>query len=323
MKYSTRIASIILMLASFSAAAQWHSKRFEVMGTEANVELWHKDARKAQTLITAVMDEMERINQLMSPYIETSELSRINQLAAEKPQKISEEMFLLLTQSADFSKESNGAFDITYASVGHLFNYREQSAPEDSTIKEHQPLIDYKSVVLEAEKSTVSFTKPGVKIDLGGIAKGHAVDRCIELLAKSGVEHAFVNAGGDSRVLGDRKGRLWTVGIQHPRKKGEVLTRIPVENVAISTSGDYERFFIRNGERIHHIIDPNTGKSAKKSISVSIIADNALTSDALSTTVFVLGPKKGLELINKLDKVSAIIIDEKGQYHYSKDLQSQ
>jgi len=300
--------------------ANWHKHSFDVMGTQAKVELWEPDEQRANKLIQSVVDEMNRIDQLMSPYIESSQLSQLNKLAGEQAVKVSHELFDVIKQSVYFSTLSDGAFDITFASVGFYYDYRDNKFPSDAIIENTKPLINYQSLVLDDTHNTIAFKKSGVKVDLGGIAKGYAVDKCIELLKKADVSHAFVQAGGDSRLLGDKRGRLWSIGIQHPRQKNKVLTQLPAENVAISTSGDYERFFIHNDERIHHIIDPSTGRSSKQSISVTVIANDSITADALSTSVFVLGAEKGLALINSLDDVSAIIINNNGKLFYSSDL---
>lgn len=312
----------LLFSFSLSVQADWYKHSFNVMGTQAEVELWHESEVKAKQLTALVEGEMRRIEELMSPYIESSEVYNINQLVAGESLSISEELFLLIQRSLEFSELSHGAFDITFASVGYQYNYREKIKPTHDEIEQSKLLIDYRSIQLDSKNTKISFKKTGMKIDLGGIAKGYAVDRCIELLRENGVKHAFVKSGGDSRLLGDKRGRLWTIGIQHPRNKGKVLTQVPLENVAISTSGDYERFFIENGERVHHILDPKTGMSAKKSISVSIIASDSTTADALSTTVFILGFEKGLALINQMNDVSAIIIGANGQFHYSDDLKA-
>ncbi len=317
------VRCFILFFMANIAQANWHQQSFDVMGTSAHVEFWEPDEQKARQLIERVVSEMQRIDATMSPYIESSELSRINNSAANHPVKISEELFQLLKKSVRFSEMTKGAFDITFASVGYLYDYRERKAPSDETIEQRKELINFRSMHFDDSELSVSFTKQGVRIDLGGIAKGHAVDNCISLLEKAGIQNAFVQAGGDSRLLGDKKGRLWTIGIRHPREKDKVLTQVPLENVAISTSGDYERFFIDKGERIHHIINPKSGKSASDSISVSIIASDSTTADALSTSVFVLGPEKGLQLINQLPGISAIIIDKNGKLQYSDDLLAQ
>ncbi len=302
-----------------SASAQWLHQEAPIMGTRIYVELWQTDEAKASILIQKVLAEMERINQLMSPYIERSELSLVNQRAAYEPVKVSEELVLLIQKAQEYSAMSGGAFDVTVGSVGHKFNYRKGIKPSDKEWQEAKKTVDYQSVVLDLTQSTVKFQQPGVEIDLGGIAKGYAVDNSIKILQAAGVEHAIVTAGGDSRILGDHRGRPWMLGIKNPRGDEPVIS-LPLENVAISTSGDYERFFIQDGVRYHHIIDPKSGDSARKVLSATILADRSVDADALSTTVFVLGVDAGLELVDRLPGVSAIFIDSKGKVFYSKDL---
>lgn len=308
------------VIVSANAWSAWHSDEQAMMGTSVRVELWHNDAERAEALVGQVMAIMREVDVRMSPYREQSELSQINRDAAQSPVKISPQLFALLAQSEWHSKQSEGAFDITFASVGHRFHYRHGIGPDEATRKAMQALIDYRAVRLDREASTVRFLRPGVRIDLGGIAKGYAVDAAIALLRDEQVQHAMVKAGGDSRMLGDRRGRPWWLGIKHPRESGYLL-RFPVVNQAVSTSGDYERYFIDDeGERHHHIIHPASGRSAQGVQSVTVIADNATLSDALSTTLFVMGIEKGLRYIKAFDQVSAIMIDARGQVFYSDDL---
>jgi thiamine biosynthesis lipoprotein len=290
------------------------------MGTNIRTEIWSTEAEKGQSAINAVMHEMERINQLMSPYIKTSELSKINRLAAQKPVRISKELYDLLTLSIELSKETYGAFDITFASVGFLFNYREKQKPSDTDVEQLLNAIDFQHIVLDDDEQTVFFKHADVKIDLGGIAKGHAVDNAIRLLADMGIEHALVTAGGDTKLLGDRRGRPWIVGIKDPRKSDKQAIVLPLENTALSTSGDYERYFEEDGQRYHHILSPKTGKSAQEVQSVSIIGERSTLNDALSTAVFVLGVQHGMDLVNKTPGYDAIIIDNTRKVHYSAEL---
>ena len=166
----------------------------------------------------------------------------------------------------------------------------------------------------------MKFSRHGVRIDLGGIGKGYAVDNCIALLKKRGITHALVTAGGDSRVLGDREGRPWMVGIRDPRRKDNVVAVIPLINSAISTSGDYERYFEVNGVRYHHIINPKTGKSAMGVHSATVIGPDATTTDGLTKPVFILGPEKGMKLIESIPGVDAVVIDAEGRMFYSSGL---
>lgn len=290
------------------------------MGTRIDVTLWHEDKSLADKAIAAVFAEMERIDQTFSSYIETSELSQLNRTGAKGPQAVSPEMMSLLKASADASELTEGAFDITYASVGHLYNYREKKQPTDKQRQQKQAAIDYHFVKLEQQK--VTYLHHDVVVDLGGIAKGHAVDRAIQLLRDLGIESASVSAGGDSRLMGDRRGRPWIVGIKNPRKDDDIAIRLPLSDVAVSTSGDYERYFIdeATGERVHHIINPRSGKSARSVISVTIVGSEGIQTDPLSTGVFVMGVEKGLHLINQLEGIDVIIIDAKGKVHFSKGL---
>jgi len=160
-----------------------------------------------------------------------------------------------------------------------------------------------------------------VRIDLGGIAKGHAVDQGIEILRQCGIQSALLSAGGDSRILGDKRGQAWMTGIRHPRQKDKFIVAIPLSNTAISTSGDYERFFIEDGVRYHHILNPASGEPAQKSRSVTVLGPDATTTDALSTALFVMGPAQALSLVETLSGIDAIIIDAGGKIHYSRGLQ--
>ncbi|MCV6605968.1 MAG: FAD:protein FMN transferase, partial [Porticoccaceae bacterium] len=204
--------------------------------------------------------------------------------------------------------------------LGHGYDYRTAKKPTDS--ERSQAVIDYRMVTLDQKRKAVRFGHPNIKVDLGGIAKGYAVDRAVELLKEQGIEHASVSAGGDTRLLGDRRGRPWYAGIKNPRgKTDDIAIKLPLQDEALSTSGDYERFFIdQNGQRIHHIINPKSKRSANGITSVSVIGPNGFDTDPLSTSVFVMGVEKGLQLINSLVDFETIIIDEYGKTHYSQGL---
>jgi thiamine biosynthesis lipoprotein len=314
------ISIVVLLSAALPARAEWFSREEAIMGTSVRVELWHEDAAAARSAMTAVMDEMHRIDRAMSPYKPESELSRINREAARKPVPISQEMVDLIARSIEFSKLSGGAFDITFSSVGYLYDYRKHIKPTDAQIAEALPGINYRHLQLDPARRTIHFARAGVRIDLGGIAKGYAVDNCIAILKSRDITNAIVTAGGDSRILGDRRGRPWNIGIRDPRRGGEVVAVLPLENVAISTSGDYERYFEEDGVRYHHIINPKTGKSATGVRSVTIIGPDSITNEGLTKSVFVQGPKEGMRLIESLKGIDAIIIDDQGNMSYSPGL---
>jgi len=303
-----------------AAPGRWFSRDEAIMGTAIRVELWSDDRAAAAAAIDAVIDEMHRIDAVMSPYKESSELSRINRGAAQGPVAVSAELFGLLARSVDFSTLSRGAFDITYASAGHLYDYRRRLRPTDAQLAVARDAIGYRHLVLDRKAQTVRFARPGVRIDLGGFAKGHAVDNGAAILYRRGVRHAVVAAGGDSRMLGDRCGRPWTIGVRDPRREGEVVALLPLEDVAVSTSGDYERYFDDGDERCHHLIDPRTGKSPGGVHSVTVIAPDGLTSEALSKTVFVLGIDEGMRIVESLPGVDAVAVDAEGKLHYSAGL---
>jgi thiamine biosynthesis lipoprotein len=312
----------VLLTGALPAQAQWLSREEAIMGTAIRVELWSDDKAAGEAAIDAVMEEMHRIDREMSPFKPESELSRINREAADHPVPISTEMFDILSRSIEFSELSGGVFDITFSSVGYMYDYRRHLKPTDREIEKALPGINYRHLLLDKDKRTIRFARPGVRIDLGGIGKGYAVDNCIALLKKRGVTHALVTAGGDSRVLGDREGRPWMVGIRDPRRKDNVVAVIPLINSAISTSGDYERFFEVDGVRYHHIINPKTGRSATGVHSASVIGPDATTTDGLTKPVFILGPEKGLKLIESIPGVDAVIIDAEGRMFYSSGLQN-
>jgi len=323
MKLRTALpVTLMCLLAPGLAAAEWLERVEDgIMGTRIAVELWANDKAKGQAAIDAVLDEMRRVDASMSTYKPTSEVSIVNARAAQEPVKISAELFDLLNTALDYSRVTDGAFDITYASVGYLYDYRKHVRPGEQEIKAALPGVNYRHVVLDPAQHTVRFTQPGVRIDLGGIGKGHSVDRGIALLQGRGFEHALVTAGGDSRIVGDRFGKPWVVGIRHPDRKQEVIARIPLEDAAISTSGDYERYFDEGGVRYHHIIDPGTGHSASKVRSATIIGPTATRTDGLSKTAFVLGPERALEIYNRLDDIDAILVTPDGRVLYSKGLE--
>lgn len=291
-----------------------------IMGTAIRAELWHEDQALGQAALDAVMREMHRIDRAMSPFKPDSELSRLNRDAAKMPVPVSAEMFDLIERSIEFSELSEGAFDITFASVGGMFDYRNGIKPAADEIAAALPGIDYRHLRLDHRQRTIRFAHEKAKLDLGGIAKGHAVDSCIALLKSRGVKQGLIMAGGDSRVLGDRRGRPWVIGVQDPRRKDALVARIPLVDAAISTSGDYERYFEADGVRYHHILDPRTGKSACGVRSVTIIGPDATTTEGISKSVFVKGLERGIRFVEALQGIDAVIVDGEGRMHYTAGL---
>lgn len=306
---------------SGTAQAEWIGESRPMMGTEISVYLWHDDAAAGQAAVEAVFAEAVRIDNMMSTYKEDSILSAINRDAASGPVAAGDELYRLILRSLDISVLTRGAFDVTYDSVGQHYDFRERRRPSAEIIEDELQSIDYRFIMMHPDTQSIEFAREGVRINLGGIAKGYTVEQGVDILRNLGIRHAIVTAGGDSRLLGDRRGKPWVVGVKDPRKDGEIAVRIPLEDDAISTSGDYERFFDEDGIRYHHIIKPDTGLPADGVHSATIVGPDAVITDALSTSVFVMGVDQGLRLIATLPDYEGIVIDATGRMYYSDGLQ--
>lgn len=317
--FSLALVLLAISLLSRPSQAEWLGEAQAHMGTEISVYLWHDDPVRGKQALNAIFDEVARLDRLMSTYIEESRISEINRDAARHPVEAGDELFMLIQRSLDISILTKGAFDITYDSVGQHYDFRKGLRPDDETLAEELTRIDYRFVEAH-EDGTISFRNDGVRINLGGIAKGYAVEQGVQIAKRFGVTNARVTAGGDTRLLGDRRGTPWMVGVQNPRNEAEVAVTIPLQNEAISTSGDYERFFEQDGERFHHIIVPSTGTPAGEVHSATIIGPDAVITDALSTSVFVMGVDQGLRLIATLPDYEGIVIDSTGEMFYSDGL---
>jgi len=312
---------VAIVASSMPAQADWFADARPMMGTEISVRLWHDDPQEGQRLVEQVFAEAKRIDLLMSTYIDDSRISDINRRGADEPVIAGDELFRLIQRSLDISVLTRGAFDITYESVGQHYDFRNRQRPDQATVDASRLLIDYRLVKLDQSLVTVAFEAQGVRINLGGIAKGYVVERGIDILRIAGIQNGIVSAGGDSRLLGDRRGQPWMVGIRDPRVDGDVAMTLPLVDEAISTSGDYERYFEENGVRYHHIISPSTGDPASGVHSATVIGPDAVLTDALSTSVFVMGVDEGLRLIATLPDYESVVIDDQGRIYYSDGLQ--
>lgn len=322
-KQSTSIALclffLFLVLPSESAYARLFKKSAVVMGTEFEVTLHAPDKTKADLAFAAALGEMVRVEGEMSEWREGTAVSSINKNAGKAPVRVSAELYKVISAAQTVSALSGGAFDITWASMRGLWSFAEgrERLPSAKEVAGRLPLVDYKEVMLDDEKKSVFVRKEGAMIGLGAIAKGYGVDMAMKRIMELGIKDALVRAGGDMRVQGTDNGNPWTIGIRHPRDKKKHLARLGLTNISISTSGDYERFFIKDGVLYHHIMDPKTGYPAAKSQSVTVLAPDTMTSDALSTALFVMGPSEGLALVGRLKGVEAVIVDAEGRVHTS------
>lgn len=311
----------IAVLAGLGPArAEWFSEQAEKMGTRMDVQLWHDDEAQARRLISAAMAEFDRIEAGMSTYRADSEISRVNDRAATAPVPVSAELYGIVSRSIELSVLSGGAFDITYDSVGRFYDFRRRQRPTDQEIVEHLSQINYRHLQLDPQARTIGFEVPGTRINLGGIAKGYAVEQVIGLLRAAGVKHALATAGGDTRLLGDHRGQPWIIGIRDPDDSGRLITKLALDDEAISTSGDYERFFDEGGKRYHHILDPKTGKPASGVRSVTIVGPDAVMTEGLTKTVFINGAEKGMALLESLDGYEAVIVDDQRRVFFSRGL---
>ncbi len=280
---------------------------------------------KARTALAAALAEIRRIEMVMSTWVPTSDVSKINAAAGVDAVAVSGETFDVIAKSLWISKLSEGTFDITFASMGKLWSFDEEVStlvPDKETIEKARKRIDYRLVKLDASAKTVSLAGATTRINLGGIAKGYAIDRASQVLRERGLTSFYCQAGGDLYVEGRKPdGNPWRVGIRDPRGlEGKYFAVLDVEDHAFSTAGDYERSFIHDGKRYHHIIDPRTGYPATASRSVTVWAKDALTADAIDNAVFILGPEKGLALVESLDGAGAVIVDSQNQVHISSRL---
>ncbi len=308
---------ILALLAAADALAGWTGDTRSLMGTEVHVFLWSDDESAGREIVDAVFTEAERVDDVLSAYSKDSELSRLNAGAADEPMAVSAELFGLIQRSLDLSVLTLGAFDITVESVGHYLDLRSGRRPDTAAVESARDLIDFRYVHLDAAADTVAFLKEGVRINLGGIANGYLVERGVDILRINGVRNAIVTAGGDSRVLGDRRGQPWLIGIRNPHDDEEFTISVPLVDAAISTSGDYERTFAGDGSRYHEIIEPSSGEPASGMRSVTVFGPDAILTDALATAIFVLGVDRGLMLLGTLPDYDGIIIDADGSVFYS------
>jgi thiamine biosynthesis lipoprotein len=292
------------------------------MGTVVEITLVGDDEEGAKKAALQAFQEIKRIEQLMSPWINSSDVTRINQSAGKEWVKVSPEMLRVIKKAQEISELSGGGFDITVGPLTQLWRTaREKGIPPSAEeLKQKLNLVNFRNLMIDQE-GKVFLRKKGMAIDLGGIAKGHAVDRAFEVLRTLGYKNLIVNAGGDLRVGGSKLDQPWSIGIQAPRSSEKIMATVTISDSAIATSGDYEKFFMYQGKRYHHIFNPRNGLPAEECQSVTIICKEGMVADALATAVFVLGPEKGYVLCQKLKGVDCLIVDKEGKVIFSPGLE--
>nr|MBC7613428.1 FAD:protein FMN transferase [Pseudopedobacter sp.] len=307
-----------------SSKLQVFKQSMKLMGNQFEISVVAEDEAFADEKINHAVAEIKRIEQLLSTFRHDSQTNQINENAGIKPVKIDSEVFHLIQRSLRISEISQGAFDITYGSLDKRFwNFDKDmnSLPDKESAKQSVALINYKNVILDAEAQTVFLKEKGMRIGFGGIGKGYAADRAKRLLQEAGVANGIVNASGDLVTWGlQPNGQPWTVGIADPEHKLKSFSYMNISNMAIATSGNYEKFAVINGKKYSHTIDPHTGFPVAGIKSVSIICPQAELADALATPVTVMGVEVGLNLINQLNNVACIIIDDDNKLYTSKNI---
>ncbi len=314
---------ILILISQPTYPSNLYKYHQVAMGTVIEITLIADDEEKANKAALQALQEIKRIETLMSPWLDSSDVTRINRSAGKERVKISPETFEVIQKAQEISELSEGGFDITIGPLTELWRRaREKKIPPSiEEVKEKLGLVNFKNIEVDQE-GKVFLKKKDMAVDLGGIAKGYAVDRAFKLLKSLGYINLIVNAGGDLRVGGLKNNQPWSIGIQNPRESQKILARISVSDMAVTTSGDYEKYFIYQGKRYHHIFNPKDGFPIEGCQSVTIVTKDCITADALATAVFVLGAEKGYPLCQKLEGVVCLIVDKEGKIIFSPGLKN-
>jgi len=292
------------------------------MGTLVSITVVARNEAVAQAAATAGFAEIRRLEELLSTWIATSELSRVNASAGIKPIHVSTETLTIVQRAMQAAEMTDGGFNIAIGPAVEAWSVTDgQRIPTESELDALRPLVDLQAVHVDVREQTIYLGKAGMRIDVGGIGKGYAADQAVEALRRAGAIAGVVALSGDIKTFGRLPGgKMFPIGIQHPRKDGSVLAWIDLQDEAISTAGDYERFFERDGVRYHHILDPRTLQPARSCQSVTVIAREGVWADGLDTGIFVIGVELGMQLVETLPDVEAIIVDAEGHVHVSSGL---
>lgn len=301
-----------------------YNRVLKLMGNRFEFTVIADDQTAGEKAIDTAIAEVQRIEELLSTFKDTSQTSLINQYAGIKPVQVDQEVIDLIQRAQKISDITQGAFDISYGSIDKSlwnFDVNMTSLPDFETALQSVSLINYQNVIIDAENSTVMLKHEGMRIGFGGIGKGYAADKAKQALQNIGIEHGIVNAAGDLITWGNQPdGRPWTIGIADPDQSDRPFSALNISNMAIATSGNYEKYATINGRRYSHTIDPKTGLPVSGIKSVSILCPSAELADALATPVIVMGAQVGLDMINQLRQVACIIIDDQDQLYTSKNI---
>ena len=293
------------------------------MGSRFDITVVAQNEQEGDQYIDMAVNEISRIEKLISSWDSLSETTEIIKYAGIKPVKVDEELFDLIARSIKISELTNGAFDISYASMDKIWKFdgSMKKLPTDDEIKQSVEKVGYGNIILDPQAKTVFLKKKGMRIGFGAIGKGYAADKSQQLLISKGVKGGIINASGDLCTWGKQPdGSSWMVGITNPMNKNKVFSWFPLDNSSVVTSGNYEKYVELNGVKYSHIIDPRTGWPAHGLVSVSIFAPKAELADALATSVFVMGKETGIDFVNQLPNIECIIVDDQGKIYESDNI---
>jgi FAD:protein FMN transferase len=306
------------------AGGGFHTEALKLMGNRFELSVVSDDEAWAKARIAEGVEEIRRIERLLTTYSATSQTYDINENAGIRPVKVEKEVFDLIERSLRISKVTQGAFDISYGSIDKRFwnfDMQMKSLPDRETARQSVRLINYKNIVLNAQDTTVFLREKGMRIGFGGIGKGYAAEMAKRVMLQNGVKNGIVNASGDLVTWGHQpNGKPWTVGVADPENRNQPFSYLDISNMAVATSGNYEKYVLIDGKKYSHTIDPKTGFPVTGIKSVTIITTNAEIADAMATPVMVMGIKVGLNLINQMQQIACIIIDEQNKLHTSKNI---
>jgi thiamine biosynthesis lipoprotein len=306
-------------------AAHLVERSHAAMGTEIALTAWISDDSRAESAFAAVFGEFDRLDAMMSVWIDGSDIVRLNAAAGDHPVRVSTETREVLGVARQVSEWTDGRFDITFAALSGLWKFDSQDKddriPDRAEIDKRLPFINYRDVEVDDRAGTAFLKRKGMRVNLGGIGKGYAVDRSVEILRRSGVRDFMIQAGGDMYVGGTRGDRPWRLGIRDPRGPADrSFAMLDLTDGTFSTSGDYERFFMKDGRRYHHILDLSVGEPARGCRSVTLVTERAVIADALAKGVFILGPDAGMALIERTPGVQGVIVSAKNEVLISSGL---
>ena len=314
---------LLLILCSFNGNGQVMRKRTTLlMGGRFDITIVAKDSLAAEQNIDEVITEISRIENLISDWKPTSQISEVNQNAGIRPVKVDREVFELTQRAIRFSEITNGGFDISFAAMDRIWKFDGSMTemPSAEAIKKSVEKVGYKNIILDSVQSTIFLKLKGMKIGFGALGEGYATDKCRAMMLAKGINAGIINGSGDMSTWGKQpNGKPWNIGITNPFETEKLVAVVPINNGAVTTSGSYEKFVVFDGKRYSHIINPATGYPATGLCSVTVIGSNAETANGLSTSLMVLGKTAGLLLLEKFPEYSCVMITDNGKVVKSKN----